>query len=253
VLLRPAKGFSLEASYFNVDYRNRIAEPIGNTSGALNNPLYSGLILYSPTPQQVLDAVAGLTAPLLNATGKPLDPANVVAILDSRLQNVARQRARGVDVTARYQHDLGPDESLDVTASGSYLESDRKLSAAQPDIQLAGTIFDPPHWRGRAGAIWQRSNVTLSSFVSYIGGVTDNRTQPTRRVGSFTTVDTTARFRTTASAGIFHGLDLTVSVLNLFNERPALIVNPDPALPPYDSSNYPVAGRVVSITLSKDW
>ena len=42
-----------------------------------------------------------------------------------------------------------------------------------------------------------------------------------------------------------------LSVLNVLDEKPASIENSDPSLPPYDSSNYSVIGRQVSVTIRK--
>jgi hypothetical protein len=44
-----------------------------------------------------------------------------------------------------------------------------------------------------------------------------------------------------------------VAVTNLFDAMPAIIRNTSAAAPPYDATNYPVIGRVVSVTLSKKW
>ncbi len=62
-----------------------------------------------------------------------------------------------------------------------------------------------------------------------------------------------ARIRADTGTGPLRGVDLSVAVLNLLNERPARIRNTNPVDPPYDSTNYPATGRVVSLTLTKSW
>ncbi|MDB5580803.1 MAG: hypothetical protein JWR80_5979 [Bradyrhizobium sp.] len=245
-------GLSIEASYFNVQYRGRVAAPITGTLGALGNPNYTSLIIRNPTAQQVNDAIAGLPQGLSNQSGSVFNPGAVAAIIDGSDRNVARQSARGVDVAAVYRTDIGVDH-LSLTASASYLESDRQLYPGQPVVALAGTIFDPPHWRGKAGATWERSNISLSTFVNYLGGTTDDRTLVVGHVGSFTSVDAVARVRSTATAGMFKGVEITLSAINLLNEKPDIIPNADPAAPTYDSSNYPAVGRFVSLSLRKAW
>lgn len=44
---------------------------------------------------------------------------------------------------------------------------------------------------------------------------------------------------------------MTVSALNLLNAKPAVIRNTSAYEPTYDSTNYSVVGRFLSLTLSK--
>lgn len=246
-------GLRIEASYFNVRYRNRIAVPITSVVSAPNNPIYANLILYNPTPAQLAAIIAGLPQGLSNQTGRPYDPATVGAVINSSLQNLARQKAEGVDITLTYRRDIGVDSKLNLTGSLAYLTSDQQLSPGQPTIQRAGTIFDPPHWRGRAGVSWEQANLTLASFANYIGGTLDDRYQPFVRVGAFLSFDATARLRSRANAGLAKNFDVSASILNIANRKPDIIRNLNAADPPYDSANYPVTGRTISLTLTKAW
>jgi outer membrane receptor protein involved in Fe transport len=247
------EGLSIEASYFDVRYKDRIVSPISSISRSLNNPIYADLINYDPTVQQILEIVSGLPEGLSNQTGGPFDPAAVGAVIDSTLQNVARQHARGVDIAVEYGFEPTAGDEIDLSASASYLKSDRQLSSGQPTIRLAGTIFDPPHWRARMGGTWTRENGSLGAFANYIGGNKDDRQQPTGHVGSYTSFDVVAGLKATTASGIFSGFEARLAVTNLFNERPDRIENSDPADPPYDSANYSALGRTVSLTLKKAW
>jgi outer membrane receptor protein involved in Fe transport len=250
---RFVEGLRLEASYFHTRYRDRVVEPAGGGDQVFGSDIYRALILYNPTSQQVLDAIANLPLGLTNQTGADFDPSGVGAIVDNRLQNAARQNLQGIDFSADYQLELGSQDHLQFMATASYLESDRQLSPGQPALQRAGTIFDPPHWRGRTSATWERGNVSLTGVVNHIGGTLDDRFAPFVKVGSFTSIDAIAHVRTADANGPFAGIDVTLAILNLFNEKPALIRNASAAAPPYDATNYPVVGRVVSLTLSKAW
>jgi iron complex outermembrane receptor protein len=55
--------FSGSISYFHFDYTDRVAEPLTSSVGALNNPLYAGLIIFNPTlaQQQAVDRRAKRT------------------------------------------------------------------------------------------------------------------------------------------------------------------------------------------------
>jgi outer membrane receptor protein involved in Fe transport len=245
------QGLSMEATYFGIRYRERIASPISSTYTALGNPIYNPFITYDPTAQQVLAVIDNVPAGFANYTGQPFDPANVGAIIDDSLRNVARATASGVDFTSSYDMDVGVKSHLSLTASASYLESDNQLSAGQPAVQLAGVIFNPPHWRGRTSATWQRANLTLTGTVNYLGGEQDNRYPPVEWVGSFTTLDLVAQIRSTASAGFFRDFEVGFSALNVLNRKPATIRNSDPTNPPYDSLNYSTIGRFFGVTVTK--
>ena len=58
--LRPPfiPGLDLQATYFNVDYRGRIASPFTNVLTALFNPLFSDLITYNPSAAEVNALIA---------------------------------------------------------------------------------------------------------------------------------------------------------------------------------------------------
>ena len=149
---RVVEGLRIEASYFEIDYRGRIASPVSSFFSSLANPIYAGFIIRGPSRQQVLDLVAALPLGLTNQSGQPFDPGAVSAIIDAGLRNTARERARGLDLLADYRIDLGDDERLLLTAAASYLDADRQLSPGQAVLERAGLIFTPPHWRGRLSA-----------------------------------------------------------------------------------------------------
>lgn len=248
-----AEGLRLEVSYFHTRYKDRVVQPATSSSQVFGNDIYDRLIIYNPTAEQVNAVIAELPLGLVNQTGQAFDPANIGAIVDNSLQNAASQTLEGVDASADYQLTFARGDQLGFNAAVSYLKSNQKLSAGQPTIQRAGTIFDPPHWRARGSATWQRGNFTLSPSITYIGGTLDDRYQPYVRVGSYTSVDAVAQVRTSEAAGFLSGIEVTLSLLNIFNEMPATIRNSSAAAPTYDATNYPVIGRSVSLGLSKAW
>lgn len=248
-----AEGLRLEVSYFHTRYKDRVVQPAVSSSQVFGSDIYDRLIVLNPTVDQVNAIIAELPLGLVNQTGQAFDPANVGAIVDNSLQNAASQTLQGVDASADYRLTFARGDQLLFNAAASYLESDQKLSAGQPTIQRAGTIFDPPHWRARGSATWERGNFTITPSVSYIGGTRDDRYEPYVRVRSYTSVDAVAQVRTSEAAGALSGIEVTLSVLNIFNEMPARIRTTSSAAPTYDATNYPVIGRSVSLGLSKAW
>jgi iron complex outermembrane recepter protein len=246
-------GLDLQATWFHIDYRDRIAEPLTSVLGALYNPLYNDFIVYNPSASYVNALIATLPGGLSNQTGAPFDPAGVGAIADLSLRNTARQRIRGVDLNADYRFDLGRSGKLLLTGAASHLDSDQQLSAGQPFLPLAGTIFHPPHWRGRAGLVWDAKHAELAAFVNYVGPTLDNTFTAVRQVGAFTTLDLNGSFRTDATSGPMRNVELRLSVLNVLNQKPHPIQVVYPEEAPYDSTNESAVGRFIAASIRKVW
>lgn len=244
-------GARLEVSYFNTRYRDRIVTPIALRSQALTNPAYSDYVTLAPSIAQVTALVAAAST-LINASGAPYDPATVVAIADTSNVNAGVQRIHGFDMLLNYHIDLGgTDEALNLSANASYLVSHQQITVTQPITQLAGTIFNPPHFRARGGASWQHLAFTLTANLTYTGGVSDNRSDIAIPVKAMTSADLTARYRT-SDAGLLGGLDIAFGIQNLFNDKP----DPIDGIfldAPYDSTNYSPIGRYVSLSIAKKW
>lgn len=253
--LRPrfVPGLDLRATYFHIDYRDRIAAPLTSVLTALFNPLYSDLIVYNPSAGEVNALIAGLPEGLINQTGMPFDPSAVGAIIDSAIRNTERQRIHGVDLNADYQVDLGSHGKLLLTGAASYLKSDQRLAASQPKVQLAGTIFNPPRWRGRAGAVWEAKQLGFSAFVNYVGSLKDDRFTTDANVGAFVTLDLNASVRTGAQRGPLRDVELRLSALNVLNEQPKPIQTGSLGGAPYDSTNHSPVGRFLGVSVRKVW
>ncbi|MBB5986624.1 TonB-dependent receptor plug domain-containing protein [Sphingobium lignivorans] len=247
------EGLKLGASWFDVDYRDRIASPISDTLSALANPAFADFVLMAPSAAAVQAIVDGLPQAITNATGQPFDPARVGAILDGRLRNSAHEHARGVDLDIEYRISPGPRERLTLSATASYLDASRQLSPGQPVLARSGVIFTPPTWRVRTGGSWDRGNTGFTAFFNYSGGVYDNRLASPGDIPAFPTVDLSARIRTTDDRGLLHGLEFRLSALNVLDEKPHTIFTSDPAAIPYDSTNQSSIGRFISLAVTKSW
>ena len=251
---RLVRGLRLQATYFHIGYRDRLATPF--TSGvlsALYNPIYDNFITYDPTASEVNALIATIPGGLINQTGAPFDPAGVGAIVDTSLRNSERQRIHGVDIDGDYRVDLGRSGKLLLTTSASYLKSDQQLAAGQPFFQLAGTIFHPPHWRGYGGVTWDSGGQSVSAFVNYVGPTTDDVLAAERRVGAFTTLDLTASLRPDVPSGPLRNVELRLVALNVLNQKPHVIRIVYPSEAPYDSTNESPVGRFLGVSLRKVW
>ncbi|HLY88556.1 MAG TPA: TonB-dependent receptor [Acetobacteraceae bacterium] len=246
-------GFKLDVSYFHVAYRNRIVQPLVNDDGALSDPIYRSVITTNPSAELQQAAISDAAVGLENFAGVAYNPNAVAVLFDDRFRNAARQKINGVDLSVDYKLDLSAGRSLALTGLATYLDSRQQLSGEQPLTALSGTIFNPPRWRGRFGAIWSSKSLTASTYVNVIGRLTDNRSAPVRAIGGMTTADATIRYHAPDNRGLPGGLDVTFSVTNFTDAKPPHIIVSAPYAPPYDSTNHSALGRAVSLTVGKRW
>ena len=243
---RPSSRLQIVASLFRIDYRDRVAPPFGSPLGVLTNPLFANLVTFNPAPTVLAEAIARASDPLGNATPGPYDPANVIALIDGRDRNIATQRYEGADLSLRYRAPLGA-QTLTLTANGSWLDSRQQLLPGLPVTDLAGTIFNSPHFRARGGATFGDELFTLATFVSFTGGVTDRRRAVPVKVAPVTTLDLSARVKIGTLA------EISVNALNILDAKPDMTAVASPSDTPFDSTNYTAAGRFLGVTLSRDW
>lgn len=248
---RVIPGLTVDLSYFNIDYRDRITAPISSLLTALSNPLYASFRTFAPSAAEVADAAALALAPsyFVNLSGGPFDPSQVVALVDGRATNVSRERIEGVDVAATYSAATGGGGELTTSLNLAYLASRRTVIPGTPELALAGTVFNPPHWRARGGVGWSNARWTLSSFVNYVGELDDVRTSTVYELAGQATFDLTAGYR--FDEGALEGFSVQLSALNLFNAKPRAIVTSSAAGVPYESTNYSPVGRYLSLTVTR--
>src|SRR5262249_32521470 len=100
-------GFSMELSWFDIDYKDRIVQPILPLSPAFTNPALAQFITLNPTAAQQAAAFAYGNDPTdsHNYTGAPYDPTKVYAIVYDQFTNAAEQQVRGIDVSPSYRAD----------------------------------------------------------------------------------------------------------------------------------------------------
>lgn len=249
---RDIAGLSLQLSYFNVAYRDRVVAPIFSLRQAFSDPVNSNQLTLNPSASAQATAIAN-AGQFLNLTGVPYDPANVIAIVSNASTNAGRQSARGVDALLSYAVEVAPQQRVQASANVSYLDSSRQLTSLQPVTQLSGVIFNPPHWRAQGSLGWSNAELTFTGSANYTGGVRDTRTTSPVNIGSFTTFDLTVRYQVKATSRAVDGFELNASVQNIFNRMPGTIATSIAYDTPYDSTNYSPLGRLIAVGIRKRW
>ncbi len=250
---RALSGLQLDLTYFDVDYRDRVVQPVSAIERTFDDPAYREFLTLNPSDALKAQIIAASPGGITNNfAGAPYDPAQVVGIVSNVYTNVARSAVRGVDASASYRFSLGGGTAR-ISGSATWLEGSQQSSSGSPEFQTVGIIANPPEFSARGGIVWNRGGVTLATFVNHLAGVIDNNQTPEVRTDSFTTVDANLRYRTEPGRSLFANVEVGLSVLNLFDQSPPRITPIVDFIVNYDSTNYSGIGRVVSLSVTKHW
>lgn len=249
-----AQGLTLTATWFDIRYRDRVVQPIaGSIAAAFRDPGYATLINFAPQAGRLADLIAGAELGLQNFSGSAYDPAKVAALVDNRNVNVAFQAIHGIDARLGWQHDLGGTRKLAFDLAGTWLDSAQQLTAALPEVQLAGTVFNPPKVRLRASASYDDSRFRLGAVFNYTGALADRRFASVTRLAPQATLDLAARYDILPGQDRQSGLAVSLIVNNLLGAKPRTIRTTGPTDTPYDSTNYSPIGRFIAVGISRQW
>jgi iron complex outermembrane recepter protein len=249
---RAIPGLRIEPSYFNIEYRDRIALPVATITASLSNPVYQEFVTRNPSAEQQQQFIAAATLGLQNLSGLAYAPGNVVAAVDDLYTNVAVQRLHGVDLPITYDLEVGPG-ALTVTSQMSWLHGSQRNTSESDPFAIAGVIYNPPHFKNRTGASWKQGALTFASFYNYLGGLTDVRTTPNPQGHAMQTIDLSVLYASPSNQPLLRGVEMDFSVQNLTNEAPPYLRNALAYHLNFDSSNYSIVGRFVSFSISKRW
>lgn len=243
----PFSDFKLDLDYFDVQFSDRISS-ISNVAASLSpNSEFASLVDRTPDPAYVAALLA--EAASLGTSGG-FSPADISAIVDARVFNLAVTDVRGLDLGISARFDVGPGE-LNLRGDATYiLEFLRAGTSAAPVVDVVGTVGNPLRLKARGGATWSTDRLSGSVFVNYTDDFHDNLSSPRRAVESWTTID----LRLSASLpqlGFAQHPEIALSVINVFDEEPSFVNNSSGQ--GYDPSNADPLGRFVAIELSSQF
>jgi iron complex outermembrane recepter protein len=240
-------------TYYNIAYRNRITNPIANVLNALTDPTYAPFVVYNPSLASQA-ALLSQTTLFQNQSGAPYDPSKVAVLLENQYVNVGSQTLNGVDLTGDYRI-RGAFGEVDISGDAAWLTLRQRLTPLSSEQTLSGEVFNPPKFKARLGAAWQRGAWIASSFLNYVASETDNTTLTNIPVASWTTVDAMIGYDASHIDGFLKGVRISASVQNLFDRDPPRIGSASTLIPGlnYDSTNASALGRFVSLTIQKKW
>lgn len=246
------RTMKISATYFDIDYTDRVVQPVPNLAVGLSDPTYAAFV-EAPTAAR-LAQISSTADTTQNFSGAAYDPSTVVAILHDNYQNATAQTVKGVDVSYR-QTFLIPAGRLDAFAGATWLRLKQQTVPAAPVSTLSGTLFNAPDFKARGGMTWEDGNWSATGIVNFIDGETDTGLTPVGHIASWTTVDATLIYQFGGDGAVSKGLKLIASASNLFDRNPPKAISPATTYPglAYDSTNASILGRFASLTVVKAW
>lgn len=246
-----APGLKITASYFRIDYRDRIGSINADLLNALvNRATYSPLIEVNPAASKIAEYYASpfFTNPL------NIPASAIAAIVDSRTTNLASVQQRGVDFDTFYRF-MAASNELTIGLSGTYLISLKQaVTRSAPKVDVLGTVGNPVDLRLRGRVLWSRGPWDAAGFVNFVDSYKNQTVSPVEKISSWTTLDVQLGYRFTALTGPLKGLRATISASNLLDKDPPYAnLRVQTSAVGYDSDNASPIGRLLAFQLVKPW
>jgi iron complex outermembrane receptor protein len=259
-------GFTLSATYYNIDYTNQIASPAVFPNALLSPAFAAEYAAYiHPIP-----ANPGCTGPsnynaeqqafanAIGIYGNPT-PAQICSMnvwLDGRETNSASTTESGLDMTANYRFRVGEDLiNLNATATRVMTEKLEQVAGA-PILNVLGTIGYMVPWRGRGDVTWAHGPVVANVYMNYVGSYLNNTPTPgtpNTNVSAWITFDASLTFNFNKISDSYwaKGLRTEISAQNLFDRAPPLVLTAGYAA--FDAAQANPFGRMVTLQVTKDF
>ena len=244
-------GFSVEGTYFNIDYSDRI-ESVGFFD-VLGNPDYLSFLELNPSTETLAELVAGSEFFRNNLPFELTDP-NIAVLGYTGLQNISRREISGMDLTASYRWETRSG-TFDAAVNGTYL-FDYKAQVTdtlEPQEQVS-TVYRPVDLRLRGSLGWSLNGFSVHAAVNYTDGYEDNLSAVNDiPIDSFTTIDLLLSYDSgdAPQSALLRNTKVSLGVRNLFDTDPPFVETSDGLN--YDPANATPIGRLVTVRLSKSF
>ncbi|WP_066793754.1 TonB-dependent receptor plug domain-containing protein [Sphingomonas soli] len=228
-------GSELSVTYFNVDYRDRIAAPGNDTSPLTKAALLTDYIIRNPSAALV---TSYLSRP--EYTGVQENPANILAIVDGRPKNIGQLQTDGLEFNARYG--WGTNTNWHIAGSAVYtFNYKQKFTRTDPLVDFSGRINYPVKFQGRAEAGWASGGFSATGVANFVSSYTNDSVAPVQKIPAYATFDLALRYDASA---LVKGLTLMVDASNVFDSAPPVVFNGTLAFDPEKAS---LVGRLIQV------
>ncbi|MBJ7437805.1 MAG: TonB-dependent receptor [Sphingopyxis sp.] len=241
-------GLRLDVGYFDINYKNRIANLGTDYMSFLGNrALYQSLITDDPSPA-LLDLYyrdENFRNPFGIAAG------TIGAIVDGRTLNLSSVHMRGLDFDLGYGFTEGK-TSIAAGVSGAWIfHARQRITPTAPVADVVSTTGNPVDLRVRGRLTLSNGPWNAAAFVNYVNDYRNTVIVPAEPVSSWTTVDLQLGY----DLGHFlPGTRLSLSISNLFDRKPPYVENANIfSASGFDPDNASAVGRLVALQLVKTW
>jgi iron complex outermembrane recepter protein len=251
---RSIPGLALSLTYYSIGYDDRIVVPgpAQLASVLLQQDRWAGIIERQPTTADI-HAVCESPVYVGGSVGE-CESAPVAAIVDLRLRNLAATQVSGLDlkIDGRLATNIG---TFDVGLNSGYVLSFRQTASnASPMLSVLDTVGNPLALRICGSADWyrhgaDRPGLGVSMTIDHFGGYKDTQRLTPGAVGSLTTLDLRASYRTSSGTGPLDDLEFGLNASNIMNKAPPFV---DQSIG-FDWINAVPYGRVILANVQKRW
>lgn len=269
--VRPAARprFHLSATYFNIDYVDRIAVP--NALPARINPAAWPDLVYRPVSVAQIERLLGFAPVTVNNTGINVgDPQTASAQLfalanfwieDDRTRNLALTKLDGLDLGMGDRFDTAwgdVDVGAQLTKIFDYRE---QASSTAPVTRVVDTVLRPVDFRARMQIGLTRGGLQSTVNINYVDDYTNPLAGGAQRIDSWTTLDWALSYEFGRDAGstFLSGLRLSLSAQNLLDSEPPFVASNNNVASRlnnsagFDPANANPLGRFVVVGIAKTW
>lgn len=247
------QGLTASLTYYSVDYKGQIAQPAaGNPFGILEDESeWAAVITRNPTPDQV---AAICNRPDLTISKAACSTSKPAAIVDIRLANLGETRTDGLDIDI-HQVINSPVGQWTASFRGTrILDFEQAASPSSSAVSVLDTLGNPISLKLRATLGWNQGRSGKTGFgaglaFNYTGSYRNPTSARVPRVPALFTTDGQLRWRGTETNGWLNNVEFNLNVINLFNQSPPFVDWQEG----YDSYSTQPLGRVLSMTLRKNW
>lgn len=250
-------AFRLRATYFHIDYSERVGYPSLSSNSAFHFVNFTGPVELNPDPASISEIVSRSTSFFNYADFFPIGPlavGDVTALLDYRSQNLSASRVEGIDLEATLAL-----QDWSLFANVTWLDNySQQVTPSSPTQSLLNTYGNPIGLRVRSGVQWSSEALTASLTANYADNYTDDKSiAPNFDIDAWLTFDAGLRLDlgdVFDSAPVARGVTLSLTVNNLLDEDP-------PSIGPravgdvlnYDPANADPMGRRIGVLVTKQW
>jgi outer membrane receptor protein involved in Fe transport len=251
------QGLSAALDYYDIRYQNRIITPPYDYN-ILTQPAVFGSLVSSvasdAAAQAIVDAaVAAGARDFVDRSGVT----GVRYLFDDRQQNAALVRQSGMDVATKFVKALGS-HTWTSQASVTFINHiDTYYSPTSTAyFNQVNTVGSPAKWRARVDSTWGSKEWTATGAINAVGSYVNSSALGSPSVASWTTLDLNATVNLDSyfEPNVWHGVSLSVILLNLFDRNPPYATSAVATFPvTYDAANASALGRFVAVALRKKW